>query len=591
VSEGRVRVHSSLDPESSTWIAAWPRSAASGPSLPDKPASRSVARPARKRAVRKWYLRVPWFLLLVVCLVVAGCFRREPPADLTIVNGAEPETLDPAIVTGQPDMRVVQGLFEGLTRLDPKTGGPIPGLAERWEISPDQCTYVFHLRTNLVWSTGEPITADDVVYSWIRALEPATACDYAGQLFYLKHGEDFNAGRIRDPSQVGVRALDRFTVRVELNHPTSFFLDICDMPITGVVPRRTIEARGDAWLKARPLPSSGPYELVFWRPNDRIRLRKNPRYWDAANTQLELIDILPIGSPNVALNLYLRGQADVVWDKELVPTELLDVLLKRPDFHTFDYLATYFFRFNVTRKPFDDPRVRRALALAIDKQRLVQRITRAGEKPASHLVPDGTAHYVSPAGLGYDPARARQLLAEAGYPGGQGFPRVEYMFNAPAGGSSKIHQKIAVELQQMWHDTLGIDIELRQLEWKAYLSAQGHLEYDLSRSSWVGDYNDANTFLGMFTSDDGNNRTGWKNARYDELIREANLQTDADKREKLLQQAETILVREQLPIVPLFFYSGINYFDTNRVQGIYENILDQHPLQFIRKTARGPGAG
>ncbi len=517
-------------------------------------------------------------------MVLAGCARREPPADVTILNGAEPETLDPAILTGQADMRVAQGLFEGLTQFDPKTSRPIPGLAWGWEVSADGKTYTFHLRTNLVWSTGQPIRAADVVYSWIRALSPATAAEYAGQLYYLKNAEAFNTGKIQDPSRVGVHALDPFTVQVELNHPIPFFLDICAMPITYVVPRQTIEKYGDRWLRARPLPCSGPFELVYWHLNDKVRLKKNPLYWDAARTQSELIDILPVGSANVALNLYEAGEADVVWDAALIPSELLDVLLKRPDFHTFNYLGVYFIRFNVTRKPFDDPRVRQALALAVDKERIVKKITRGGEQIASHLVPNGTANYNSPEGLGYDPARARQLLAEAGYPGGKGFPRFSYLFNASAGGGSKIHEKIAVELQQMWRDELGIHMDLRQVEWAAYLNDQSRLDYDLSRSSWVADYDDANTFLSMFTSNDGNNRTGWKNARYDELIRQANEQTDLKKRERLFQQAETILVRDEVPIIPLYFYVGINYFDTNKIRGIYENILDNHPLQTIRKV-------
>jgi oligopeptide transport system substrate-binding protein len=538
-----------------------------------------------RKARAVWRDVVFCLLIFAFCLLNSGCVRREPPADVTIINNAEPETLDPALLTGQPEFRIVIGLFEGLMRLDPKTARPIPGLAESCEVSPDGCIYTFHLRTNLVWSTGEPIRADDVVFSWIRTLNPATAADYAGQLFYLKKAEDFNAGKIKDPSLVGVHALDPFTVRVELEHPTPYFPDICTMPLASVVPRRTIEKYGDRWLMARPLPSSGPFELVAWRLNDKVRLRKNPRYWDAANTRSQIIDLLPIGSPSTALNLYENGQVDVVWDKELVPVDLLDVLLRRPDFHAFNFLATYFVRFNVTRKPFDDPRVRQALALAIDKQRIVKKITKAGENPASHLVPDGTANYTSPEGLNYDPALARKLLAEAGYPGGRGFPRFDYIFNAAAGGSSKIHEDVAIELQQMWRDTLGINMELRQLEWKVYLSAQGRLDYDLSRSSWVGDYDDANTFLGMFTSNDGNNHTGWKNAQYDSLIQQANEQTDLNQREKLLQRAETILVRDEVPIVPLYFYVGINYFDTNKIQGIYENLLDDHPLQCICKQS------
>jgi oligopeptide transport system substrate-binding protein len=530
-----------------------------------------------------FFRRVRFVFCLGICVLISGCIRREPPADVTIINTAEPETLDPALLTGIPEMRIAIGMFEGLTQLDPKTARAIPGVAERWEISPDGLIYTFHLRTNLVWSTGEPITADAVVYSWIRALNPATASDYAGQLFYLKNAEEFNAEKIKDSSLVGIHALDPFTVRVELKNPTAFFLDVCTLPVTYVVPRQTIEKYGDRWMMATPLPSSGPYELVYWRLNDKVRLKINPRYWDATNTQSETIDILPIGSPSTAFNLYEQGAVDIIWDKEVVPAELLDVLIHRPDVHPFNYLATYFVNINVTHKPFDDPRVRKALALAVDRNRLVKKIMKGGERPTSHLVPDGTANYTSPEGLDYNPALAKKLLAEAGYPDGKGFPRFEYLFNAPAGGGAKLHEDIAIELQQMWRETLGINMGLRQVEWKVYLNSTSHLDYDLSRGDWIGDYDDANTFLDIFVGDSGNNRTGWKNTRYDALVNEANEQTDLNKREKLFQQAEAILVRDELPIVPLYIYAGINYFDTNKITGIYENILDDHPLQYIRK--------
>lgn len=513
---------------------------------------------------------------------MTGCSRREPPADLTIINNLEPESLDPAVITAQADYRIVSSMFEGLTRLEPVADNDVPGLAESWDISPDGKIYTFHLRTNLQWSTGEPITADDVVYSWRRELDPATASDYAGQLYYVKNAEDFNTGKIKDPSVVGVHALDKFTVRVELNHPTLFFLDICAMPLASVVPRQAIEKYGDHWLNARPLPVSGPYELVAWRLNDKVRLKKNPRYWDAANTQSGIIDVLPVGAPNTALSLYERGQADIVWDKDLVPPELMDVLSKRPDFHTFTLSGTYFIRFNVTRKPFDDPRVRRALALAVDKERIVERITRCGEIPASHLVPPGTRNYVPPEGLGYDPALARKLLAEAGFPGGRGFPRFEYLFSFGASGT-KLHENIAVELQQMWRDELGINMELRQVETQVFWGMQSRLDYSVSKSRWIGDYNDPNTFLGMFLTGDGNNETGWGNARFDSLVHAANETTDPALREKLFQEAETILVRDELPIVPLYTEVGVNYFDTNKITGIWQTMLDDHPLRAIKK--------
>jgi oligopeptide transport system substrate-binding protein len=517
-----------------------------------------------------------------------GCSRSEPPADLTIINNIEPESLDPVVIVAQADMRVVQGLFEGLTRLEPVHAQAVPGLAASWDISPDGKIYTFHLRTNLVWSTGEPITADDVVYSWIRALNPKTASRYAGQLYYLKNGEEFNTGQITDTNLVGVHALDKMTVQVELKEPTAFFIDLCAFPTLYVVPRQTIEKYGDHWLNARPLPSDGAYELVYWRLNDKIRLKKNPRYWDAANTQSKIIDLLPVGSPNTALNLYEQGQADVVWDKELIPSELMDVLLKRPDFHAYNFLGTYFVRFNVTHKPFDDPRVRRAMALAIDKERIVTRITRAGELTASHLVPDGTRNYSSPEGLGYNPVLARKLLAEAGYPGGKGFPHFEYLFNAAGGGGGKIHENIAIELQSMWRDELGIEMELRPVETQVFWGMQSRLEYDLSKSTWIGDYDDANTFLGMFQTNDGNNETGWGDKHYDELVNAADNETDIRKREHLFQQAETILIHDQMPIIPLYFYVGVNYFDTNKVQGIWQNLLDDHPLRSIRKLKAKP---
>jgi oligopeptide transport system substrate-binding protein len=520
----------------------------------------------------------------VVCLLtLAGCTASEPPADVVMINGPDPGTLDPALATGIEDLRVIAGLFEGLTRNDPVTAGPIPGLAERWEISSNGCVYTFHLRDKLFWAAGEPITAQDVVYSWLRALNPDTASEYAGQLFYVKNGEDYNSGKIKDPALVGVHALDERTVQVELNQPTAFFLDLCAFQTLAVVPRRMIEKYGEDWMRARPLPTSGPYLLDYWRLNDRIRLRKNPFYWDAANTKSDILDLLCLSAPNTALNLYETGQADVIWDRDFLPTELMDVLSKRPDFHSFHYLGTYFIRFNTTKPPFNDPRVRKALALTIDKQRLVDKITCGGEPVASHLVPDGTAHYEAASGPGYDANLARQLLAEAGYPGGKGFPTFAYLLDAASGGGT-INLKIGIELQNMWEQQLGIHVELQQMEKRVSLAAQNRLEYDLSKSTWIGDYNDPNTFLDLFRSDNGNNRTGWKNARYDALMSEANQQTDMARRSALLQQAERILVRDEMPIIPLYFYVGLNYYDGGKIKGIYPNILDNHPLNVIWKV-------
>jgi oligopeptide transport system substrate-binding protein len=514
---------------------------------------------------------------LLVLVSVIGCKRTETRAEIVICNGAEPESLDPAVITGQPDLRVVAALFEGLTRLNPRTVEPEPAIAQSWEISTDKKIYLFHLRTNASWSTGEPITAEDVVYSWRRVVDPDTAADYAGQLYFVKNAQAINNGQM-DKKELGVSAIDPWTARVELNAPTPFFLDLCAFRTLAVVPRQAISQHGDRWLMSRPLPVSGPYTLEFWRIHDRIRVRKNPRYWDVANIKNETVDFLPLQSATTALNLYKTGAADIVWDKDLIPTELLDVLLPRPDCHTFHYLGTYFIRLNTTRPLFKDPRVRKALALAVNKQRLVERITRGGERIAGSFTPHGIARYTPPEGLSYNPVLARQLLAEAGYAGGKGFPPISYLFN-----SSKVHERIGVELQQMWQTELGITVELRQAEWQVYLAAQTALSYDTCRGSWIGDYNDANTFLETFLSYNGNNRTGWTNSSYDKLVAEANQQPDPVRRAQLLHAAETILVTADVPVIPLYFYTGVNLFDTNVIAGVFNNILDEHPIYMISR--------
>jgi oligopeptide transport system substrate-binding protein len=533
-----------------------------------------------RRALRFFFAGLWLFLFF---LLLTAC-RPQPAADVVIVNGNEPETLDPAIVTAVPDMRITKALFEGLLRLEGKGGRPEPGWAQSWDVSTDGRVYTFHLRTNASWSTGGPITAEDVLYSWRRALDPNTAGDYAGQLFYIKNAEAFYTGKIKDPTALGIRALDPHTFQVELNYPLAFFLDLCCFPTLAIVPRQAIEAFGDQWVTTLPLPSSGPFQLVAWRLNDKVRIRKNPRYWDASHTRSELVDLLPTASPNTALNLHATGVADVIWDKDLVPVELMDVLMKKPDFHTFSYLGTYFYRFNVSRKPLDDPRIRKAFALATDREKLLKKLAFVGEKPAYHFVPDGVANYESPDGPSFAPVQARQLLAEAGFPDGKGFPRLQFMFYSEAGGGNRMQGKIAIELQQMWREQLGVIIELRQIERKIFYNAQSRLDYDLSASSWVGDYNDANTFLDLFMSNSGNNRTGWKNPLYDSLIREANQQTDRKQRERLFRQAEALLISQEVPIVPIYFYAGFTYFNDRTIKGIYPNVLDEHPLQDIWKV-------
>jgi len=508
-------------------------------------------------------------------LVFAGCHNEFTRAEFVFLNGAEPETLDPALITGQPEGRIANALFEGLMRFNEK-GEPVPGVAERWEISEDGRVYTFYLRKNARWSNGAPVTAHDFARSWERAMNPATGSAYVSQYFFIENAEEYAEGRLNDFSKVGVRVVDPYTLQVTLKHPTAFFLDLCAFITLAPVPVDVIQKYGDNWTKPGNMVCNGAYTLTTWRLNDHIRLTKNPHYWNRDSVALKTVDALPTSSANTAFNFYDTGLADLLMDKGLIPTQLLEELKKRPDFHSAPFLGTYFLRFNCTRPPFNDPRVRQAFALVINKPLLVEKITRAGEKPARSLVPPGTGGYTPPEGPLLEPEKARALLAEAGYPGGKGFPPVRYLYSA-----GQINEAIAVEIQAMLQRELGVRVELTRQEWKVYLNSMNNLDFDLCRASWIGDYNDPYTFLSIFTTNDGNNRTGWSNAEYDALIEAAAREPDQEKRFALFRKAETILYSKDVPIVPLYFYEGIMLYDGNRIGGIEANLLDEHPIQAI----------
>ncbi|MGC3989392.1 MAG: peptide ABC transporter substrate-binding protein [Chthoniobacteraceae bacterium] len=521
-------------------------------------------------------IRLPLLIsALFLVALGAGCTRSEPRADIVVLNGAEPETLDPAIITGQLEGRLAYALFDGLLSFD-VNARPVPAVAEQWEISADKKHYTFHLRHNARWSDGSPVTARDFVYSWQRALAPETASEYASQLYYLENAEAFNRGALKDFSQVGVKATDDYTLDVQLENPTSYFLDLCAFTTLLPVQKACIEKWGDQWTKPGHLVSNGAFTLQDWRINDRVRLAKNPHYWNAAAVSTRTLDALPISSPTTALNFFYAGQADVILDKGLVPSSLIDALKTKPFYHAGPFLGTTFLRFNVTRKPFNDPRVRLAFSLAIDKRRIVEKVTRAGQPVASSLVPPGTAGYQPPPGLQRDPARARQLLAEAGYPGGKGFPLVHYLYR-----EGPEPENTAIEIQSMLKEVLGVQIALQRQEWKAYLRTMGSIDYDLCASTWVGDYNDPNTFLNMFLTGDGNNRTGWGDPQYDQWIADAAREADPQKRFVIFQKAEHKLISEAAPICPIYFYVGIQFYNPEKIGGLQSNLLDEHPLKSL----------
>lgn len=518
-------------------------------------------------------------LFFLVITMVSGCGRPPDRADLVVINGGEPDTIDPAKIRGQPEGRIAYALFEGLTRYT-VSGDTEPGMAERWEISPDGLRYTFHLREGVKWTNGDVLTAEDFVWSWLRALREPEA-EYKYQFYYIRGAEAY--GEAKDEASrpgagtVAVRAPDARTLTVELKNPTPFFIDLCAFYTLNPVHRATVEAAeksGKSWLRPGAIVNNGPFLLTEWRLNDRIRLTRNPKYWDAVNVKMNTVDVLPAPSPNTAFNFYHSGVADLILDKSLVPTSLVPELKKRPDYHATPILATYFMRFNVKRAPFRDVRVRKAFSMVVDKVLLTEKVTQAGEPPTDAFVPPGTAGYQPPAGVKRDPDAAKKLLAEAGFPGGAGFPVVRYLYT----NKSETDEKIAVEVQAMFKRELGISVLLAKQEWAVYLNTLSALDFDFCRSSWVGDYQDPNTFLDMFLTGGGNNNCGWSNARYDELIALAAKETDGAKRFDIFREAETILIRDEMPVCPLFNYVVLMFY-SDRLGGVAGNLMDEHPFR------------
>jgi len=332
----------------------------------------------------------------------------------------------------------------------------------------------------------------------------------------------------------------------------------------------TVKKYGNDWTKPGKMVSNGPYILKEWRLNDYILVEANPYYWRPV--PVHRIKVLPTNNATACFNLFYSHKTDLILDTRSIPSTLVGDIKDQPYFHANPFGATSFIRFNVKRKPFDDVRVRQALALALDKEDIVTKITRCGEKVANTLVPPGSAGYTPPPGLAYNVAQAQRLLAEAGYPGGQGFPDVNLLYAGRGSGSA-----VATEMQALWRRDLGISsIHLRAQEWKVYLNTQQLIDYDLSLSAWIGDYNDPQTFIDMFVTGGGNNNTNWGNAQYDQMLETSENTADPVKRMQILSQMEKILVVDEVPIVPVYFWVGMSLYYPDKVGGFAPNFVDDH---------------
>ncbi|MFT7642439.1 MAG: oligopeptide transport system substrate-binding protein [Pirellulaceae bacterium] len=379
---------------------------------------------------------------------------------------------------------------------------------------------------------------------------------------------------------VGLAAPDSSTFVVTLKERTPFFHHLVAFyTLYPVNPECVIEHGTPKWTKAENIVSNGPYQMEFRRVRDRIRMKRNPHYWNAANVKFATVDALAVKSNTAALNMYLNDEVD--WITE-IPKVMVPELQKDPGYRAAPALITYFYRLNVTRVPLNNVKVRQALNAAIDKKQICERVTKAGETPARSLVPPGMLGYtIAPCGE-YNPERARELLAEAGYPGGKGLPKIELLYN-----TNDNHRAIAEVITRQWQQNLGIRVELANVEWGVYLDRQQTLDYTVCRAGWIGDYPDPNTFLDMFVTGGGQNETGWGNPEYDGLIESAGKEADPKTRMEILHRAETILM-EELPILPIYYYVSINMVRPE-VTGFSNNILDRHPLHILNSPNAGKG--
>lgn len=538
------------------------------------------------------------FLLGVVAILslFPGCKRPTLVQEgdrkqiLLIGNGTEPQDIDPHIVTGVQEYHIMMSLFEGLTVPDPVDLHPIPGVAERWDVSPDAKVYTFHLRTNALWSNGDPVTAQDFLESYKRILTPSLGAEYAYMHFVVKNAEAFNEGKLTDFSQVGYKVLDDHTFQVTLENATPYFLSLITHNSWYPVHMPTVRKygdpyqRGNKWTRPGHFVGNGPFVLSKWRVNDVLEVKRSPTYWDREHVRLDAIRFYPIESDDTEERAFRAGQLHITDTVPLAKIE--DYTNNHPDLIRIGpYLGTYFYRINVTKPPLNDKRVRQALAMAIDREAIVKDVTKGGQLPAYNLTPPGTAGYTCRTHLREDVAEAKRLLAEAGYPDGKGMPPVEILYN-----TSESHRAIAEAIQQMWKTKLGVDARLVNQEWKVYLDSQRALDYQVARGSWIGDYADPNSFLDMWLTGGGNNQTGWSNPEYDRLIAQAAATTDPQKRLEVFQKAEAILM-DEMPIIPVYFYTRV-FLMRPEVKGWYPNILDNHLYNGVYlETNQSPATG
>jgi oligopeptide transport system substrate-binding protein len=497
--------------------------------------------------------------VLLSLLTGSGCARRGGEAKsavdsqtLLLGNGAEPEDLDPQVVTAYTDQNILLALFEGLTAVDEASSRAVPAAALSWESSADGLSWTFHLRDGLRWSNGEPLAADDFVQSWRRILRPAFGAEYAYLLYPIRKAEAFNKGTLADPGQLGLAAPDPRTVRIELERPTPYLPILVALPPWYPVNPRVLarfgamEKRGTAWTRPGNLVGNGPFTLKAWQPDARIVVARNPDYWNAATVTLHRIIFFPTENPATEERDFRAGQLHVTYS--LPVSKIAEYRRRQPELLRVDpFLQTYFLRFNVKRPPLDDPRVRRALSLAIDRDAISRDVLVGAYPPADAFTPPGCGPYTPRARVDFNPQEARRLLEAAGHAGGKGLPALEIQAR-----NDEVQPPVVEAIQAMWLRELGVHVTLATLEQKTWLQNQQTLSYTISTAGWAGDFLDPVTFLDLFVTDGGNNWTGWGEPAYDQAIARAAAERDPQARLEIFQGAEERLLSEG-PVAPLYY--------------------------------------
>jgi oligopeptide transport system substrate-binding protein len=513
---------------------------------------------------------------LLVAALAAGGRTALPRADFAFCNQDEISSLDPAIATGVAEGRVLGALFEGLTRPDPATGDPLPGMASAWECSADGLTWRFTIRQDSLWTDGERVTAHDFAYSLRRCLHPQTAAPYAYLLWCIAGAEAYTASPAPDDASLGIEAPSDTELVLRLSRPCAYLPRLLAYYPLAPVKRSCVERWGRTWIAPEHIVTNGPFRLVERRVRDRLRLERFDGYWGRAEVQLATVDAYAAAGVTTQLNMYLTGLVDWMIKP---PPGLYEAVLPRPDARVGAQSGMTFFRFNVTRPPFDDRRVRAALLLALDRDGIARDVMRGGELGAVSFVPQGMPDYVAASLAPHDPQRARELLAEAGFPGGAGFPSFEVLYP-----NNEVTRDFCEACAAQWRDVLGLQPRLVNQAWKVYLDSQHELRYDVSWGTWTADYLDVSTFLELFQSASGNNRTGWRDAAYDALVAQASACPGVAERAALFRQAEQHLL-DELPIAPVFQRINLNLV-APRVRGFSDNLLDVHPLRDL--SVSGP---